>query len=287
MKDFYYILGTDVNATSAEIREAYKKLSKKFHPDLNQNDYYFESRFKEVSEAYETLNDPHKRSRYDAAFKRSGSQVDTGNKKISPKVKAKHIDIAFSIMLVLLTFVFGYYVVRSIRGVKTTKINTSIASAAPKLHKKKKKHNLKAKPINSINEVIAQTSSSSKITSIPQNAHLAAPVAVNTTQVNNKVTVNPVKPQIKAPVIANVKTDVKPHVDNSAAYIPDFLYTASIKPNVTGVVYMRKVDNYNSDVVNVIPGNSKVFVLEEGNVFCKIRFNSKTGYVPRWTIQTQ
>ena len=48
MKDFYYILGTDVNATSAEIREAYKKLSKKFHPDLNQNDYYFESRFKEV-----------------------------------------------------------------------------------------------------------------------------------------------------------------------------------------------------------------------------------------------
>jgi len=72
MKDFYYILGIDANCTSTEIREAYRKLSKKFHPDLNQNDNYFASRFKDVNEAYETLIDPARRSKYDAALKKSG-----------------------------------------------------------------------------------------------------------------------------------------------------------------------------------------------------------------------
>ena len=50
MKDFYYILGTEENATSLEIKEAYRKLSKKFHPDVNFNDKYFEKHFREIKE---------------------------------------------------------------------------------------------------------------------------------------------------------------------------------------------------------------------------------------------
>src|SRR5882757_3453995 len=73
MKDFYYILGTDANCSFDEIKEAYRKLSKKFHPDLNQNDAYFESRFREIQEAYETLIDPSRRLIYDAALKKSKS----------------------------------------------------------------------------------------------------------------------------------------------------------------------------------------------------------------------
>ncbi len=71
MNDFYYILGLDANCTSNEIKEAYRKLSKKFHPDLNQGDKYFESRFREVKDAYETLIDPVKRNRYDAVLRNS------------------------------------------------------------------------------------------------------------------------------------------------------------------------------------------------------------------------
>ena len=66
MKDFYYILGTDENSTMLEIKEAYRKLSKKFHPDLNFNDKYFENHFREIKEAYETLVDPVKRTSYNA-----------------------------------------------------------------------------------------------------------------------------------------------------------------------------------------------------------------------------
>src|ERR1700744_1617494 len=69
MKDFYSVLGIDVNASPTDVREAYRKLSKKFHPDLNENDPYFENRFKEIREAYELLNDPVGRAAYDNQLK--------------------------------------------------------------------------------------------------------------------------------------------------------------------------------------------------------------------------
>jgi curved DNA-binding protein CbpA len=65
MKDYYYILGVDKNATIEEIKKAYRKLSLKFHPDKNNGDKFFEERFREVNEAYETLNDVNKRRLYD------------------------------------------------------------------------------------------------------------------------------------------------------------------------------------------------------------------------------
>src|SRR5438045_4707826 len=64
-RDYYQVLGVARTATDKEIRNAYRKLARKFHPDLNPNDKAAESKFKEVSEAYEVLSDADKRKKYD------------------------------------------------------------------------------------------------------------------------------------------------------------------------------------------------------------------------------
>ncbi len=64
-KDYYRVLGIDKKAPDKEIRRAYRRLARKYHPDLNQNDKKSEARFKEISEAYEVLSDQEKRQAYD------------------------------------------------------------------------------------------------------------------------------------------------------------------------------------------------------------------------------
>ncbi|MGE4220853.1 MAG: DnaJ C-terminal domain-containing protein [Alphaproteobacteria bacterium] len=65
MKDPYQILGVARTATAAEIKQAYRKLAKELHPDLNPGDSVVESRFKEVSAAYDLLSDADKRGQFD------------------------------------------------------------------------------------------------------------------------------------------------------------------------------------------------------------------------------
>lgn len=65
MKNYYYILGLQNNAEEQEIRTAYKKLSMLLHPDRNGGDRFFEDRFKEIQEAYNTLSHPTRRAAYD------------------------------------------------------------------------------------------------------------------------------------------------------------------------------------------------------------------------------
>ena len=64
-RDFYEVMGVPKNATEDEIKKAYRKLAKKYHPDLNPGDKEAEAKFKEVNEAYEVLSDKDKRARYD------------------------------------------------------------------------------------------------------------------------------------------------------------------------------------------------------------------------------
>jgi len=327
MKDFYYILGTDVNSTSNEIREAYRKLSKKFHPDLNQNDNYFENRFKEIREAYETLNDPVKRSRYDATLKKLKPYPSAGEVKNQRyNFKTKYIDIAFTITLIIITLIFGDYVIKSIwrskpAGVKTTAHTGTLSYHKISHHKRKHKFKAIPKPIladNRPNKIItnnkhlakanADTAHILSIKAVPA-IKLASPIkskavakviAPDTSRINQAFATKlapPVKPApINKPLItvkptppgvSNIKVDNKTVGDNRISQNTTASYTASIRSNATGIVYLRKIDNYNSDVVTTIPTNAQVLVLEKGKNFCKVTFNNKTGYVPNWTVQSK
>ena len=63
--DYYKVLGVDKNASEAEIKKAYKKLARKYHPDLNPNDQTAEEKFKQINEANEVLSNPENRKKYD------------------------------------------------------------------------------------------------------------------------------------------------------------------------------------------------------------------------------
>src|SRR5580692_2576541 len=63
--DYYKTLGVGKNASEGEIKKAYRKLARKYHPDRNAGDKQAEERFKEVSQAHDVLSDPDKRKEYD------------------------------------------------------------------------------------------------------------------------------------------------------------------------------------------------------------------------------
>jgi len=272
MKDFYYILGTDFNCSSIEIKESYRKLSKKFHPDLNQNDQYFENRFKELQEAYEVLNDPVKRGQYDAAlnkFKKGQSAKSSsvnGSYKTSPSAITKTrrgVDIAFTIILIAITCIFGDYVIKAINGHETVK-SQPIVAVAPVVMVVKTKHHKKKHLV-----------SAQSIVSVP------------------KVVV-PIKP-VKLVKVDTVKS--KPHIAQIARVEPksvkiiavsnNSLYTTMVKANATGIINMHEQDNLSSEIVQQIPNYSQVDVLERGDRYYKVRYGNATGYVPKWVLQTK
>ena len=75
-KDYYEVLGVSKTATDAEIKSAFRKLAKQYHPDINK-EADAEEKFKEIQEAYAVLSDPNKRKQYDqfghAAFSGNGA----------------------------------------------------------------------------------------------------------------------------------------------------------------------------------------------------------------------
>ncbi|MEY3404410.1 MAG: hypothetical protein RLZZ86_4032 [Cyanobacteriota bacterium] len=114
-KDYYAILGITKTATSEEIKQAFRKLARKYHPDVNPNNKQAEAKFKEVNEAYEVLSDPDKRKKYDQfgqywkqagqGFPSGGPGADMGNLvnignkpvKVSPPVVLVLIWVALTL----------------------------------------------------------------------------------------------------------------------------------------------------------------------------------------------
>ena len=273
MKDFYYILGTDFNCSSIEIKEAYRKLSKKFHPDLNQNDQYFENRFKELQEAYEVLNDPIKRKEYDAAlikFKKGKSaKVSSSNTsfKARPSIITKTrrgVDIAFTLVLIAITFIFGDYVYKAINATEKAKAQPTVIATTPaaviKIKHHKKKH-------NSSIQIIAE---------VPKPIEQVKPVKL--------VKIDSVKPKPHPVQIARVEP---PKPVKIIAVSNSSLYSTMVKANSTGIINMHEQDNLSSEIVQQIPNYSQVDVLERGDRYYKVRYNNATGYVPKWTLQTK
>ena len=82
-RDYYEVLGVDRGADDAAIKSAYRKLAKKYHPDVNPGDKEAEKKFKEATEAYGVLSDPQKRQQYDqfghAAFEQGGGAGGYGD----------------------------------------------------------------------------------------------------------------------------------------------------------------------------------------------------------------
>ena len=98
-RDYYEVLGVNKNATEDELKKAYRKLAKKYHPDANlDNKEEAEKKFKEVNEAYETLSDPQKRKMYDQ-FGPDGPQGFGGGAGGPLVVK---VDIILIMVLVLM-----------------------------------------------------------------------------------------------------------------------------------------------------------------------------------------
>ena len=79
-KDYYKVLGVDRKASDDDIRKAYRKLAKQYHPDYNPDNKQAEERFKEINEAYEVLSDSKKRSHYD----RLGSDYSQWQRRGAP-----------------------------------------------------------------------------------------------------------------------------------------------------------------------------------------------------------
>ena len=81
-RDYYEVLGIGRNADAKEIKKAYRKLAKKYHPDMNPGDKQAEQKFKEITEAYNVLSDTEKKKLYDqygfAAFEEGGNPYGNG-----------------------------------------------------------------------------------------------------------------------------------------------------------------------------------------------------------------
>ena len=133
IKDYYYILGIARNASQEEIKKAYRKLSTKFHPDKNDGDKFFEERFKDINEAYETLVDNTKRKIYDARLRETSTTTTKQSYSPPPKKKPAGQKLYMILGALLLLSPLIRFAVNKINQAESEKkinslLNTTIAT---------------------------------------------------------------------------------------------------------------------------------------------------------------
>lgn len=318
MKDLYHILGVDENSDLAEINDAYRILSKKFHPSRSPGDPYCEKHFREINEAYGILADPAKRSEYDAASRRSKildrngeelrmrdpSSTGPGYRPGGPhykKIRRKGPGVAMTIVLILIALILGDYLIRYISNSKKAPIaatTTKVADAPEKSHKAhKRKRGIKPKTAlptkrdRGNNDLVKQQpTAKDRPVQAAAVSHSVQPVAViNNTQpapIDKSVRNTPLIPASR-PAVVRRPVSSAPAAEKTPNYSANYLYEAYVKPNVTGIINLRKYGNYSSEVIATIPAKSKVYVLEKGDTYYKVAYDNTTGYIPRWTLQSQ
>jgi curved DNA-binding protein CbpA len=134
-KNYYDILGVKPAASPQEIRDAYRKLSKKIHPDVNNNDKYFEEYFKSIQEAYEVLFNDNSRKKYDVNndsstnhneaeiinLRQSNFNLESRNKELNTKIQEIYAE-KNSVKYELENYKQNYFATNSKVGILSNKI---------------------------------------------------------------------------------------------------------------------------------------------------------------------
>lgn len=109
MSNHYETLGVDNGATTDEIKKAYRKLAKVYHPDKNQDDPTAEDKFKCINEAYETLSDINKRHNYDNSLNRYSNPFDMLFRNVRPPANrpTSGQDLRYVVDVPIHAFIFG------------------------------------------------------------------------------------------------------------------------------------------------------------------------------------
>lgn len=286
MKDFYYILGVNSESTLLEIIEAYEKLSPKFDPVLNGHDSFYTKQFNEIREAFHVLTDPAKRKLYDEQLKALNISTPAikQKKSLTGSVTPK-IDIIFSLILILLTGIFGSYVYRSVyqNNKKLPVVSQPLISTPPVTplvirHKQKRHIKHKTQWVTKTNDDIEQPVT---VAAIPAKASapVSYPVVKTSALINNAV--------IQSPLSVKPYTVSKPTVTSRTETITeeDLLNEAVVRTNETGVVYLREYAQFRAPVIKTLQDRAKIIILEKGSKYYKVQSDELIGFIPKWAVK--
>ena len=273
MKDYYHVLGLDASCTKEEVVEAYLKLSEKFHPDKNPGDSYFENRFREINEAYQTLSDPEKRTEFDEELNATINphQLYARQYRLKRgKIRRRRIGAGLKVALTLIALIFGIYLFKYLSKsrdpVKTYPVQT-VPVAVHKHHHHKHLQPNKIADTSAKHEFVEETAPAKPLVPLPRPPKIPAALQVSARPA-------PIKSAI-------VKTRVDSSVVNTHK---NFLYATYVHPNVTGIVPLRAKNNFGAPVIASIPAHKKVLVLERGTDYYRVYYDNNIGFVPRWSL---